>query len=254
MSKRLVRPEKHVSQRRPAQGEIQPLDALSALRPSPSSGRPLDEPVRSFMESRFGHDFSRIRVFDDDHAARSAEGAGAQAYTSGSDVVFGPGRYDTEHSDGLELIAHELAHVVQNENAGYAHPDRLLSQESDAAENEAAYAANAVSTGHTVTLSATPIAALSMSAEGHGHAGWMDRLFGLNPDRSFVEAGMEGLGYGPTGIWGRPPAEDEGQGTTLLRALGAAATSPLAAFAAVGGHALDEINHGPLFFHGLFDK
>src|SRR5690606_14468994 len=175
-------------------------------------------------------------------------------YTSGSDVVFGPGRYDTEHSDGLELIAHELAHVVQNENAGYAHPDRLLSQESDAAENEAAYAANAVSTGHTVTLSATPIAALSLRPEGHGHAGWMDRLFGLNPDRSFVEAGMEGLGYGPTGIWGRPPAEDEGQGTTLLRALGATVTTRLSASAAVRGHARDELNHAPLFCHDLFDK
>ena len=81
----------------------------------------------------------------------------------------------------------------------------------------------------------------------------MDHLFGLNPEKSFVESGMEGLGYGRDGIWGRPPKEGESQGITALRGLGAAAVSPLAGIAAIGGHALDEINHGPLMFHGAFD-
>lgn len=89
---------------------------------------------------------------------------------------------------------------------------------------------------------------------GHGHAGWMDRAFGLNPDRSFVEAGMDLVGYGRTGLWGRPPAPDEGTGTTLLRAGGAALCSPAALYAAIGGHTLDELNHGPSILHGMFDE
>jgi hypothetical protein len=69
-----------------------------------------------------------------------------------------------------------------------------------------------------------------------------------------VESGMEGLGYGRDGIWGRPRGENEGDLSMLGRGLGAAAVSPLAAFAAIGGHALDEINHGPSLLHGAFDS
>lgn len=65
------------------------------------------------MESRFGHDFSRVRVHTDPLAARSAEAVAAQAYTVGSDVVFGVGRYAPASRDGQRLLAHELAHVVQ---------------------------------------------------------------------------------------------------------------------------------------------
>jgi hypothetical protein len=68
------------------------------------------------MESRFGHDFSRVRVHDDRRAAASADAVGAQAYTVGSHVVFGAGR----HSDGRareHLLRHELAHVVQQRDA-----------------------------------------------------------------------------------------------------------------------------------------
>lgn len=256
MSKRMAHPEKYLTHRRTVQKPDLPShESSSVSRPAPvSGGRPIEEPVLSFMESRFGHDFSRIRVYADDQASKSADEAGALAYTTGHDIVFGPGQYDTENPNGRELLAHELAHVVQWDRAGFARPDRLLSNRSDAAEVEAAGVAHDVLAGHPVTISSAPSAAISRDEGGHGHAGWMDRLFGLNPDRSFVEAGMDALGYGPTGIWGRPVAEDEGQGTTLLRALGAAATSPLLAPAVIGGHALDEINHGPLMFHGLFDE
>ena len=75
-----------------------------------SPGRPLDGATRGFMESRFGHDFARVRVRDDD---RSTRDIGARAYAVGSDLVFAPGRYAPETSDGRRLLAHELAHVVQ---------------------------------------------------------------------------------------------------------------------------------------------
>jgi hypothetical protein len=78
-----------------------------------SSGQPLDPATRSFMEPRFGHDFSRIRVHDDDQAAQSARAVNARAYTVGPSVVFGAGEYAPGSEYGRRLLAHELAHVVQ---------------------------------------------------------------------------------------------------------------------------------------------
>lgn len=78
-----------------------------------SSGRPLDAPVREFMESRFGHDFSRVRVHTGERAADSAWAVNALAYTVGSDVVFGHGRYAPHTSEGRHLLAHELTHTIQ---------------------------------------------------------------------------------------------------------------------------------------------
>jgi Domain of unknown function (DUF4157) len=85
-------------------------DVRSALA---TSGRPLDPPVREQMEHRFRWDFSRVRIHGDDVAARSARGLGAAAYTVGSQVVFGAGYRGAATPGGQRLLAHELAHVVQ---------------------------------------------------------------------------------------------------------------------------------------------
>jgi outer membrane protein OmpA-like peptidoglycan-associated protein len=77
------------------------------------SGRPLPAQERDYFETRFGHDFGRVRVHTDARAARSAEALNARAYTSGNDVVFGPGQYSPESGEGRRLLAHELTHVVQ---------------------------------------------------------------------------------------------------------------------------------------------
>ena len=65
------------------------------------------------MESRFGHDFSRVRVHTDARATDSALAVNAQAYTVGRDVVFGVGEYAPGAHTGKSLLAHELTHVVQ---------------------------------------------------------------------------------------------------------------------------------------------
>jgi len=78
-----------------------------------SPGQPLDAQTRAFMEPRFGHDFSQVRVHTDTHAAASARAVSARAYTVGSDMVFGAGQYAPGTSAGPQLIAHELTHVVQ---------------------------------------------------------------------------------------------------------------------------------------------
>src|SRR5215218_3364477 len=78
-----------------------------------SPGQPLDFNTRNFMEPRFGHDFSRVRVHTDAKAAESARAVNALAYTVGHDMAFGAGQYVPETSEGRRLVAHELAHVVQ---------------------------------------------------------------------------------------------------------------------------------------------
>ncbi|HEY9405592.1 MAG TPA: DUF4157 domain-containing protein, partial [Pyrinomonadaceae bacterium] len=78
-----------------------------------SAGQPLDAATRSFMETRFGHDFGRVRVHTDERASQSAEAVRAKAYTVGRDVVFRRGAYAPDTGEGKRLLAHELAHVVQ---------------------------------------------------------------------------------------------------------------------------------------------
>jgi hypothetical protein len=78
-----------------------------------SPGRPLDDVTRGFMESRFNHDFSGVRVHTDSMAAQSAKEVGALAYTVGSHITFGANSYTPGSQLGRSLIAHELTHVVQ---------------------------------------------------------------------------------------------------------------------------------------------
>jgi Domain of unknown function (DUF4157)/Putative peptidoglycan binding domain len=78
-----------------------------------SSGQPLDIETRAFMEQRFGHDFSHVRVHTDGQAAESARAVNALAYTVGRDVVFGAGQHAPQTEAGRRLLAHELTHVVQ---------------------------------------------------------------------------------------------------------------------------------------------
>jgi uncharacterized protein DUF4157 len=102
------------------------VDAGTAAAPSSvdealaSPARALDAGTRSFFERRFGHDFSGVRVHADGMAAQSARDAGALAYTSGRDIVFGAGQFAPETHAGRRLIAHELAHVIQQSNASPA--------------------------------------------------------------------------------------------------------------------------------------
>jgi Domain of unknown function (DUF4157) len=78
-----------------------------------SPGQPLDTSSRAFFETRFGQDFSRVRVHTDGKAARTARVMNARAYTSGPNIVFGSGQYSPRSEEGRRLLAHELAHVVQ---------------------------------------------------------------------------------------------------------------------------------------------
>ncbi len=83
--------------------------------PSDSAGEPLDVETRKFMEPRFGRDFSDVRVHTDAQAARSATALAADAYTTGRDIYFAAGKYAPSSRQGQHLVAHELAHTIQQD-------------------------------------------------------------------------------------------------------------------------------------------
>ena len=83
-----------------------------------SPGRPLDAEARAFMERRFGHDFGHIRVHCDERAGDSARVINALAYSAGHHMVFGAGHYSPTTTSGRQLLAHELAHSLQQQSSG----------------------------------------------------------------------------------------------------------------------------------------
>ncbi len=87
----------------------------SVQRALAGGGRPLESTLRSDMEVRFGYDFSRVRVHTGAAAERSARDVNAVAYTVGGDIVFDSGRFEPGTREGRKLLAHELAHVVQQD-------------------------------------------------------------------------------------------------------------------------------------------
>lgn len=86
--------------------------AVSQLLGQP--GRPLDRSIRSDFEARFESGFGHVRVHDGPAAGEAARSIGATAFTSGASIVFGEGHYAPATTSGRRLLAHELAHVVQN--------------------------------------------------------------------------------------------------------------------------------------------
>ena len=111
-----------------------------------SPGQPLDRGTRAFMEPRFGQDFSHVRVHADSKAAESARAVSALAYTVGSDLVFGTAQYAPQSAGGIRLLAHELAHVVQQGSGAHVTP-RSISQKNESSEQQAERAAAAISMG-----------------------------------------------------------------------------------------------------------
>jgi Domain of unknown function (DUF4157) len=107
-------------------------------------GQPLDAETRAFMEPRFGHDFSHVRVHNDTKAVESARTVNALAYTVGHSVVLGHGGHVSAARHHRSLLGHELAHVVQQTHGGPP-----LNRENEA---EAEAAARALTGGAAVEL------------------------------------------------------------------------------------------------------
>jgi len=82
------------------------------------AGEEMAPSARRYFERRFGEDFGGVRVHVGAGAAASAAEIGARAYTYGGDLVFGAGEYQPDTASGRRLLAHELAHSVQQSRAG----------------------------------------------------------------------------------------------------------------------------------------
>jgi hypothetical protein len=96
-----------------------------------SPGKPLEPVLRRDMEQRFGYDFSSVRVHADAAAGQSAQDVNANAYTVGQDIVFGAGRFAPSTHEGRRLMAHELAHVVQQTGAAGSAPKAQAQDRTD---------------------------------------------------------------------------------------------------------------------------
>jgi hypothetical protein len=83
-----------------------------------SPGKPLEPQARGFMESRFGHDFGRIRIHDNDEAARAAESVHARSFAVGPHIAFAAREYQPATEAGRHLLSHELTHTLQQSAAG----------------------------------------------------------------------------------------------------------------------------------------
>jgi hypothetical protein len=122
------------------------------------TGCPLDDATRTFMEPRFGYDFSDVRVHADAGAAESARAINALAYTLGHDIVFGTGKYAPGTAEGRKLLAHELTHVVQQSTidarASESQPTTVARSQY---KLEAEVRNNAENTAATGAVSANPV-------------------------------------------------------------------------------------------------
>jgi hypothetical protein len=157
--------------------------AVSGL--NPTSGQSLDSGTRGYMETRFGHDFSDVRVHTGPRAADSATSLNALAFTCDNQIVFNRGQYAPGTSNGRRLLAHELTHVVQNRGAGSAESAAPVSRPADPAEREASRTADQVARGEEVSVGEEPGAAI-----------------GRDTDPGIIAAGVAGavVGLGAIGI------------------------------------------------------
>ncbi|HET6554170.1 MAG TPA: DUF4157 domain-containing protein, partial [Dyella sp.] len=117
-----------------------------------SAGQPLDGTTRGWMEQRFGHDFSSVRVHTDGVAASSARAVGALAYTVGRHVVFDHHQYAPHTHHGRHLLAHELAHTIQDPGASGLHTAIAVGDTNDPSEVAADRAADAVMRGERASV------------------------------------------------------------------------------------------------------
>jgi len=165
---KIVKPQAKVAEssaRRLAVTDTVPSEAPASLHGVLRSAGPLDAATRAYFEPRFGHDFSDVRVHTDGDAALTAFGLGAAAYTVDTHIVFAPGRYRPQTNAGRRLLAHELAHVLQQRGGSPPGPADVREPSADA-ETAADRVAEAALSGRPLPATfAHPESALRMQRQ-----------------------------------------------------------------------------------------
>jgi hypothetical protein len=168
---------------------------LSTALASPTAGRPMETDLRAWLENGFGHDFANVRIHADGEADALARSVQASAFTTGQDIYFRAGAYDPDSADGRKRIAHEAAHVRQQESgpvAGTTGADGVsVSSPDDSFEQAAEAQADAVVGGSS--LSHASHAPSTGDSAGGDHSVQRSFMGGLMED---VMAPMGGGGGG----------------------------------------------------------
>lgn len=117
------KPQKEPDHGEDEEKKLQKKEAGTSAAPSKSTsnyisslngkGKALPAEANQFFSARMGYDFSQVRIHTDKSAAESAKDMNAKAYAVGHHIVFNEGQYDAQSGTGKKLLAHELAHVVQ---------------------------------------------------------------------------------------------------------------------------------------------
>jgi hypothetical protein len=137
---RMPQPAKPATPKQTASGTVQRAEAAPPSKPAvvPAStrvslpgGTPLPPSVRSFMEPRFGANFGNVRIHTGEAAAQQSAHLNASAFTVGEHVFFARNKFQPESAGGRELIAHELAHTVQQGGAVQRSVDATVTQRSE---------------------------------------------------------------------------------------------------------------------------
>lgn len=115
-------------------------DVQAAIAATRGAGKPLERSVASTLSPSMGTTLDDVRVHTGDGAAALARAVSARAFTVGNDIYFGRGEYQPGTTDGNQLIAHEVAHTVQQRGAPTDGP-LMVSQPGDALERDAEAAA-----------------------------------------------------------------------------------------------------------------
>lgn len=100
-------------QKKGGPGQSAALVSASQLHSTKGQGSPLPTPVQREMSQAFGHDFSPVRIHTSSRAEQLSQDLQALAFTHGKDVYFNAGQYNPQTTEGKQLLAHELTHVVQ---------------------------------------------------------------------------------------------------------------------------------------------
>jgi len=149
----------HEVEREHAKGEVS-REVQAGIQERRGGGASLDAGVRARVAPGLGDPVADVRIHTDTGAGTLARAVSARAFATGADVFFAQGEYRPGTTDGDRLLAHELAHVVQQRGAPTAGVMRL-SQPGDAHELEAdTMAAAALAPGSGPTLARTPRGAL----------------------------------------------------------------------------------------------
>ena len=102
-------------------GTMAPEGVANSIEQSRGKGRALPKGTKSFMESRFGTDFSGVNIHTGGNAIQMSRELGAKAFTVGNDIYFNQGQFNPHSNSGKHLLAHELTHVVQQNGNSAAH-------------------------------------------------------------------------------------------------------------------------------------